>query len=59
MWITTDPSNEKILWESKPDRIKTGLGKWWSISKNRKDISFLRFAIICSTTAMERCTNSS
>lgn len=24
MWVTTDPSNEKILWESKPDRIKTG-----------------------------------
>lgn len=24
MWITTDPSGEKILWEFKPDRIKNG-----------------------------------
>ena len=24
MWITTDPSGEKILWELKPDRIKNG-----------------------------------
>lgn len=41
MWVTTNPSNEKILWESKPDRIKTGWANGGTFLRIGKTFPFL------------------